>query len=55
MKKFGKKLLATVVAATLVLGLTACGAAKDSGDAGTSDDSSSSSSSSGDTIKVGTA
>ena len=53
MKKFGKRLLATVVAATMVLSMAACGA-KDSGSGDTaSSDSSSSSSSSGDKIKVG--
>lgn len=60
MKKFGKKILATVVAASMVVGLTACGGgAKESADTGSSDTGSSdtssadSGSSSGDTIKVG--
>ncbi|MCR5511621.1 MAG: ABC transporter substrate-binding protein [Lachnospiraceae bacterium] len=60
MKKFGKKILATVVAASMVVGLTACGGgAKESADTGSSDAGSSdtssadSGSSSGDTIKVG--
>ena len=47
MKKFGKKILATVVAATMVLGLAACGGSKE-----TADDSGSGSGG-GDKIKVG--
>ena len=34
MKKFGKKILATVVAATMVLGLAACGGSKEAADEG---------------------
>ena len=48
MKKFGKKILATVVAATMVLGLAACGGSKE-----TADDSGSGSGGGGDKIKVG--
>ena len=49
MKKFGKKILATVVAATMVLGLAACGGSKDAAD----DSGSGSGSGGGDKIKVG--
>ncbi|MBP3718464.1 MAG: ABC transporter substrate-binding protein [Eubacterium sp.] len=47
MKKFGKKILATVVAATMVLGLAACGGSKEAAD------DSGSGSGGGDKIKVG--
>ena len=36
MKRFGKKVLATVVATTMALGLAACGGASGSGDSGNS-------------------
>ena len=49
MKKIGKKILATVVAATMVLGLAACGGSKDAAD----DSGSGSGSGGGDKIKVG--
>ena len=59
MKKFGKKILATAVAATMALGLVACGAgsgsggSSDSGSSGSSDTAADSGSSGGKTIKVG--
>ena len=58
MKKFGKKVLATVVATTMALGLAACGGASgsgDSSDSGSGDTAATSDSgaSSGEKIKVG--
>ena len=57
MKRFGKKVLATVVATTMALGLAACGGASGSGDSGNSGSSDTAatadSGSSGGTIKVG--
>ena len=41
MKKFGKKIMATVVASTMALGLVACGGASGSTDSGSSDSGSS--------------
>ena len=52
MKKFGKKILATVVAATMALSLVACGSGSaDTSSSGT--DTGATEASSGDTIKVG--
>ena len=53
MKKFGKKLLATVVASAMVLGLAACGGASGGSSDSGSGDAGAASSSGGDKIKVG--
>ena len=52
MKKFGKKLVASVLAATMSLGLAACGGASDGGDSGATE-AAAPSGGSGDVIKVG--
>ena len=53
MKKFTKKLLATAVAATLALGMVACGSGSGSGSSSSGSGDSASSGGSGDLIKVG--